>query len=482
MKKRNLLHFVEFALLSPIFFFFAFFIKMRGDLFFTFTLIFSAIAALMQIVYLYLIGDNEKQVSCKLIPVDISDVIFLYYLLQNAFAIVFLVIHNLSDFDPWTAFAVYFILLLIAVVLMVVPAPKEPAPPAPTNELDDVSEKKLRYYANYLRKLCKKCEYAPLNNAMEEIADLLSRLDPDFSVQLQTLENDLSSKSVKVENALLTGEHTRLPLLAREMEATLQYMQKRIEDYRYVLVDEGFCHEDDEIAMRQIDLLLDKLGVEYEEDLPTAAAPFDGEFFYRKALRFASEDYRNLLDSYNRQIIERLENEEKARILRREHRMRFLHRGGHVVATVLIASVVIIPLLWHFVVQPKGLVTTPDDAGNLIVVGYNPFYSDDLVIPAKLNGKKVIAVGENALKASDLTSLTLEEGVERLEYQSLRNSVSLTTIHLPKSITLIGNYATYEMDSLRVIYYAGSAEDWKKIEIGVNGNKPLKSVTIEYEK
>ena len=234
--------------------------------------------------------------------------------------------------------------------------------------------------------------------------------------------------------------------------------------------------------MRQIDLLLDKLGLEYEEDLPTAAAPFDGEFFYRKALRFASEDYRNLLDSYNCQIIERLENEEKARILRREHRMRFLHRGGHVVAAVLIASVVIIPLLWHFVVQPRGLVTTPDDAGNLIVVGYNPFYSDDLVIPAKLNGKKVIAVGENALKASDLTSLTLEEGVERLEYQSLRNSVSLTTIHLPRSITLIGNYATYEMDSLRVIYYAGSEEDWKKIEIGVNGNKPLKSVKIEYAK
>ena len=482
MKKRNLLHFVELALLSPIFFFLAFFLKMRGDLFFTFTLAFSCIAAVMQIMYLYLIADSEKQINCRLIPVDISDVIFLYYLLQNAFSIIFLVLHNLSDFDAWTAFAVYLILLLITVLVMVIPAPKEPTPPAPTNELDDVSEKKLRYYASYLKKLCKKCEYTPLNTVMEEIADLLTRIDPAFSVQLQTLENDLSSRSVKVENALLTGEHTKLPLLAREMEATLQYMQKRIEDYRYTLTDEGFYHEDDEIAMRQIDHLLEKLGLEYEEDLPTASAPFAGEFFYLKAMQFASEEYRTLLKGYNQQIIERLENEEKARLLRREHRMRFLHRGCHVVAIALIASVVILPLLWHFVIQPKGLVTMPDEQGNLIVTGYNPFYSDELVIPATLNGKKVIAVGENALKSSDITTLTLEEGVERLDYQSVRDSILLTEIHLPKSLKLIGNYAVYETDSLRVIYYAGTEEDWKKIEIGVNGNKPLKSVTIEYGK
>ncbi len=480
MKKRNTLHFVEFALLSPLFFFLAFFLKMRGDLFFTFTLIFSVIAALMQIVYLYIAGDTERHINCRLIPMDISDVIFLYYLLQNAFSIVFLVLHNLSDFAPWTAFAVYFTLLALTVLVMVVPAPKDPVPPAPTNELDDVSEKKLRYYASYLHKLCVKCEYAPLNTVMTEIADLLPRLDPAFSVQLQTLENDISSKSVKVENALLTGDHTRLPLLAREMEATLQYMQKRIDDYRYTLTNEGFYHEDDEIAMRQIDLLLDKLGLEYEEDLATASAPFENEFFYRKALKFASEQYRTLLEGYNRQIIERLENEKNERILRREHRMRFLHQGCHLISVVLIASLVVIPLLWHFVIQPKGLVTQPDENGNLIITGYNPFYSDDLVIPATLQGKKVIAVGENALKSSDLTSLTLEEGVERLDYQSARDSVSLTTIYLPKSLNLIGNYALYETDSLQVIYYAGSEKDWEKIQIGVNGNKPLKSVKIEY--
>ena len=66
MKKRNLLHFVEFALLSPLFFFLAFFLKMRGDLFFTFTLIFSAIAAIMQIIYLYLVGDGEKKINCQI--------------------------------------------------------------------------------------------------------------------------------------------------------------------------------------------------------------------------------------------------------------------------------------------------------------------------------------------------------------------------------------------------------------------------------
>lgn len=481
MKKRNLYHFFECIVLSSLFFFFAFFIKMRSDLFFTFTLIFSAIPALAQIVYLYIVGDSEKEHPCHLLPLDASDVLFLYYLLQTACATVFLVIHHFSDFSPWTAFAIYLILLLLTALLLFFPELKEPEP-TPDNELDEVSDKRLRYYANYLGKLCRKCQYAPLGTVMTEVAELLPRIDPSFSVQLQILENDLSSKCVKIENALLTGEHTKLPLLTREMEASLAYIQKRLHDYHYILTDEGFCPTDDEIANTQIDSLLDKLGLEYEEDLPTLDAPFTEEFFYRKALLFATDEYKILLADYNQQIIDRIAAEERAKADRRNHGLRHLRRCSHIAALGLIAAVIALPLYWHFGLEPYGLITTEDEQGNLTVTGYNSFYGDELVIPAEIHGKKVISVGRDSLKDCDLTSLTLEEGIERLEYQAIRDNLELTYLSLPSTLKEIGNFTFYKLDALHTVYYAGSQEEWEAIQIGSNGNWALEKATIECAK
>ena len=482
MKKRNLLHFIECLLLFPLFLFLAFFMRLENDLFFTLAWGFPALAVIMQIVYLYVVADSEKAHPCGLIPIDVSDLLFLYLLLQTGCSVAFLTVRNVSGFSVWTALTVYLLLLIVTVLLMVIPAPAEPPVPAPTNERDDVSEKKLSYYANYLKRLCRKCEYAPLNEIMIAISALLVRLDTAFSVQLQTLEDDISSKCVKVENALLTGDHTKLPLLTRELEATLDYMQKRVDDYRYLLTDEGFCQENDEIAMAQIDHVLDKLGLEYEEDLPTVDAPFINEFFYQKAILFASEDYRNLLESYNAQIVQRLADEQTAREVRRDHRMRHLRRASHAISVLLMACCIALPAIWHLSVRPQGFsYTLEEDTGSVIITGYNPFYGDDLTIPATLNDKKVIAVGKDSLKGGTLTSLTLEEGVERLEYQSIRDNESLTTLTLPKSLIEVGNYATYNLPALTV-YYAGTEEDWAKINIKQTGNANdrLVNATIYY--
>ena len=482
MKKRNLLHFVECLLLFPLFLFLAFFMRLENDLLFTLAWGFPALAVIVQIVYLYIVADSEKAHPCGLIPIDVSDLLFLHVLLQTGCSIAFLTVRNLSGFSVWTALAVYLLLLIATVLLMVIPAPAEPPPPTPTNERDDVSEKKLSYYANYLKRLCRKCEYAPLNEIMTAISELLVRLDPAFSVQLQTLEDDISSKCVKVENALLTGDHSKLPLLTRELEATLDYMQKRVDDYRYTLTDEGFYHENDEIAMAQIDHLLDKLGLEYEEDLPTVDAPFENEFFYQKAMQFASEQYRSLLEGYNAQIVQRLADEEAARITRRDHRMRHFRRSCHTIAVLLMTSCIALPAIWHLSVRPQGFsYTLEEGSGYVIITGYNPFYGDDLTIPAKLNGKKVVAVGADSLKGGTLTSLTLEEGVERLDYQSIRDNDALTVLTLPKSLKEVGNYATKNLPALTV-YYAGTQEDWAKINIKQTGyaNDRLVKATIHY--
>ncbi len=484
MKKRNIIHFLECLLLAPLFFFLAFFMRLDNDLFFIFTAVFTGIPVVLQIVYLYIVGDSEKSHPCGLLPIDVSDLIFLYLLLQSGTAIVFLTVHNLSDFSAGTAFLVYLLLLVLTVLLIVIPAPADAPPPAPTNERDDVSEKKLLYYSNYLKRLCRKCEYAPLNAVMTDVAELLTRLDPAYSAQLQALENDISSKCVKVENALLTGEHTKLPVLTREMEATLEFMNKRVADYQYTLTDEGFYHQDDEIAMAQIDRLLDKLGLEYEEDLPTACAPFADEFFYQKAMQFASDEYKALLEGYNQQIVDRLDAEKQARIDRIDHRMRYLRRSSHVLWCLLTASTVILPLLWHLQIRPLGFeYTIEEETGYVIITGYNPFYGDDLTIPATLAGKKVIAVGDDALKDGTLTSLTLEEGVERLGYQSIRDNPSLSKLNLPRSLKEVGNYATYNLPVLTV-NYAGTEEEWAAVDIKQTGpgNDRLLEATVYYEK
>lgn len=482
MKKRNLIHFIECLVLMPLFLLLAFYMRLQNDLFFTLTLTFGCIAAAMLIVYLYVVGDSDKPHLCKLIPLDISDLIFLYFISQIGVSSVFLVIRNLSGFSPWTALAVYLLLLAVTVLLMTLPAPAEPPAPAADNETDDVSEKNLRYYSNYLQRLCRKCQYSPLNTVMTEISGLLIRLDPAFSVQLQTLEDDVSSKCVKIENALLTGDHAKLPMLTREMESTLGYIRKRIDDYRYTLNDEGFYTVNDEIAMAQIDHLLDKLGLEYEEDLATAAEPFEDQFFYRKAMKFASEEYQALIAGYNRQVVDRLAEEENARLIRRDHRMRYLRRFSHLLTCLLIVCCATLPLLWHLQIRPQGFqYTVEEGTGYIIITDYNPFYGEDLVIPAKLNGKKVIAVGEDALIDSSITSLTLEEGVERLDYQSIRDNPELNTLNLPRSLKYIGNFATYKLP-LKTVNYAGTEQEWTAVKIEPNGNNPIKTITVNFEK
>ncbi len=482
MKKRNLLHFIECLIAFPLFLFLSFFMRLEADLTFTFSWAFTAFSLICLIVYLYVVADSEAPHPCGLIPIDLSDLFFLYFLLQTGTAMTVMVIRNLSGPSPWAALGIYTVLALLTGLVALLPAPSDPPAPLPTNERDDVSAKKLQYYAHYLNRLCKKNGYTPLNDIMAEIAALVVRLDPAYSVQLQTLEDDLSTKCVKVENALLTGDHTKLPLLTRELEATLAYMQKRITDYRYTLTDEGFYRVDDEIAMAQIDRLLDKLGLEYEEDLAKIDAPFDGEFFYQKALKFASAEYRALLEGYNAAIVQRLADQEAERTRRRDHRMRHFRKGCHIASVLLTVLCVALPALWHLAIRPNGFSYAPDEGTDgVVITGYNPFYGDEVTIPAKLMDKRVVAVGENALRDGTITLLRVEEGVERLDYQSLRDNPSLTVMHLPRSLREVGNYATKNLPALTV-YYAGSEADWQKITIKQTGNANdrLVKATIHY--
>lgn len=482
MKKNpNLIHLLEEFALTALLAFFLFFMRRGDDAFFSVTFGFSLFAFIFLMLMIYIDGDKKDRGMCKLIPLARSDLSFYALLIQYALAVGFAVWHNLTDISIPTVTVIYTLPILIELVLILIPAPKEAAPPPPTNEGSSLKVKSLDYYAKILRGLIGKCEFESLSKVMEETADLLTRIDPEFSVQLDALENDISHKCVKIENALLTSNASQLVLLERELKATVELIEKRCASYKYCLKDEGFYHTDDEIAMRMIDLLLDKMKLEYEEDLPTLNAPIDGEFFYRKALCFASDEYAALLADYNRQIVEKLEKKAVDQAARAKKRLSRLQIGGHAATLLLVALMSGVTLLWHTLLQPNGLMIAENDDGTLTVIGYNAIYGDELTIPAEIRGKQVAVIGKEALLGSELSKVVLSEGIEVIEYQAIRDCPELETLVLPRSLSSIGNYAFKNDALLTKVYYRGSEEEWAKVTIGTLGNDEFKRLEVEFE-
>lgn len=482
MKKNpNLIHLLESFVLSALLGFFLFFMRRGADAFLPLTLGFSAYAFLFSMLMIYIDGDKPERGQCKLMNIARSDLAFYLMLIQYALSVCFAVWHNLAEVSIAAVTVIYALAPILTLLIILIPAPKEATAPAPTNESGTLKAKSFDYYAALLRKLIGKCEFESLSRVMEQTADLISRIDTEFSVQIDALENDISHKCVKIENALLTHNAAQLALLERELAATLELIEKRCASCKYCLKDEGFYREDDEIAMNQIDLLLDKFGLEYEEDLAALNTPIEQEFFFRKALKFASETYASLLIGYNDQITERLKKDADEQAARQCKRQSRLQAVSHFASLLILVSIAGVTLFWHFSLQPFGLFLSENDDGTLTLIGYNPIYGDELTVPATVKGKQITVIGKEALKGSALTQLTLSEGIERIEYQAVRDCDALETLILPKSLTSIGHYAFKNDESLVYVRYRGSATDWDAVEIGVNGNDEFKAIEIEFE-
>ena len=66
----------------------------------------------------------------------------------------------------------------------------------------------------------------------------------------------------------------------------------------------------------------------------------------------------------------------------------------------------------------------------------------DIVIPSTYNGKPVTRIGSNAFyNCSNLTSITIGDGVISIGFHALYNCSGLTSITIPSSVTSIDNYA-----------------------------------------
>ena len=93
----------------------------------------------------------------------------------------------------------------------------------------------------------------------------------------------------------------------------------------------------------------------------------------------------------------------------------------------------------------------------------------------------VTSIGTRAFSGcSSLTLLVIGNSVTSIGDSAFSNCTSLTSVVIGNSVTSIGSSAFYYCSNLKDVYYTGSEEEWKAIEIDSNSNAYLTKATIYY--
>jgi hypothetical protein len=87
--------------------------------------------------------------------------------------------------------------------------------------------------------------------------------------------------------------------------------------------------------------------------------------------------------------------------------------------------------------------------GNGSIISYNG-NETTLIIPAIINGEKIITIGERAFREKGLTEVTIPDTVTHI-YNSAFYRNKLTSINLPNNIVYIGNFAFAENNLTGII-------------------------------
>ena len=134
------------------------------------------------------------------------------------------------------------------------------------------------------------------------------------------------------------------------------------------------------------------------------------------------------------------------------------------------------------------------DGVTCTIVGVQIFADIELYIPEYLDGYKVTAIGDDAFAANKqiiiahipstvtsigkrafsgctgLVDVNIPEGVESIGLGAFLGCTSLTEIILPCSVTKIGEFAFDLCDAIKNVYYCGTLDMWRNIEIGTNND------------
>ncbi|WP_304135708.1 leucine-rich repeat protein [Phascolarctobacterium succinatutens] len=92
----------------------------------------------------------------------------------------------------------------------------------------------------------------------------------------------------------------------------------------------------------------------------------------------------------------------------------------------------------------------------------------------------VTSIGESAFEKSKLTNIEIPDGVTRIENKTFYACDTLTDVMFSADVTFIGSGAFAQCKRLTDVYYGGSEEKWKEIDISFS-NDPLINATIHYQ-
>lgn len=337
-----------------------------------------------------------------------------------------------------------------------------------------------RYFSTcilYIEHVCETAGFDALTEAMNRLKALVKRIDIQNSdtSSLQSISLDISAKCIAVEDAVNRKDASKVLVISREILSLCDKIEKRASVAIICFKEEEFYTKNNDIAMAQIDLILDQLEVDDEEDIVKAQFDLRDDIRFKKALMFADEEYTQILNEYADEVEEKLKKQKsgaaqkKARL---EKRVALLTWSG---LPAVLLTVVIIFCTWYFGVQPKGLSYEVNEDGKTVTItGYNPFCGNEVVIPQEIHGKTVTVIGDKSFKdCGDVTSVSIPQSVTLIMHSSFKYCNSLQTLYLPKGLTQIQAYAFDECPALSSVYFEGSEEQWEELTIIKYGNEVI---------
>lgn len=111
----------------------------------------------------------------------------------------------------------------------------------------------------------------------------------------------------------------------------------------------------------------------------------------------------------------------------------------------------------------NGIEYIIDEDGNARVINIADKELTEVVIPKEVRGHKVTALGD-----FDITVV-------------FKDCTRIKSVMIPDTVTSIGHFCFYGVDSLKDVYYAGTGEQWRRIMIGTGNNDALDKAEFHFD-
>ena len=84
---------------------------------------------------------------------------------------------------------------------------------------------------------------------------------------------------------------------------------------------------------------------------------------------------------------------------------------------------------------------------HITITGYTGG-AESVTIPSLIDGKPVVAIGQDAFSFTDVASVTIPGTVMSIGYEAFGTCTNLSSVSMPNSITNIGQYAFFKCSAL----------------------------------